>query len=251
MPPVKVITFDLWDTIVIDDSDEPKRAAAGLPPKPVARRELVYEALCRHEPIERRLVDLAYDTTDLAFKKTWHDQHVTWTIGERLEIILSALGRELPADEFAELRHRHEVMELEYRPDLVPGVDEAIRALHGKYKLAIVSDAVVSPGHCLRELLGGYDLLEYFDAFAFSDEVGCSKPAPGVFEFVAQKLNCSLGEMVHIGDREHNDVGGPHAVGARAILLTAAIDRGSDRSKADAICREYGELPTLVQSLEK
>ena len=30
MPSVEVITFDLWDTIVIDDSDEAKRAAAGL-----------------------------------------------------------------------------------------------------------------------------------------------------------------------------------------------------------------------------
>lgn len=248
-PSVKVVTFDLWDTIVIDDSDEAKRAAAGLSPKPLARRELLHEALDKHEPIGRSLVDSAYDVADAAFKKVWHDQHVTWTIGERLRVLLSGLGRDLPDDEFAELRHRHEVMELEYRPDLVPGAYDAVHALQEKYKLAIVSDAIVSPGRCLRELLKEEGLLECFDAFAFSDEVGCSKPAPPVFEFVARELNCSLEEIVHIGDREHNDVGGPHAVGARAILLTAAIDRGSDTSKADAVCRDYRELPALLEEL--
>ena len=49
--PVKVITFDLWDTIVIDESDEPKRAVLGLAPKPLARRVLLHESLCKHENI--------------------------------------------------------------------------------------------------------------------------------------------------------------------------------------------------------
>ncbi len=30
MPRVRVISFDLWDTVFIDDSDEPKRRAQGL-----------------------------------------------------------------------------------------------------------------------------------------------------------------------------------------------------------------------------
>ncbi|GIT27925.1 MAG: hypothetical protein CM1200mP41_39690 [Gammaproteobacteria bacterium] len=27
---IKAVTFDLWDTVIHDDSDEPKRAAQGL-----------------------------------------------------------------------------------------------------------------------------------------------------------------------------------------------------------------------------
>ena len=41
---VKGITFDLWDTVLIDDSDEPKRAKAGCPTKLFERRELVHAA---------------------------------------------------------------------------------------------------------------------------------------------------------------------------------------------------------------
>lgn len=247
---VEVITFDVWDTIVVDDSDEPKRAAAGLPTKFVARRDLLFEALNTHEPIARELTDLAYNVGDAAFNKVWHDQHFTWTIGERLEVILKGLGRELPDDDFAEVVRRHEEMELEYRPDAVPGVSEAVHALHGKYKLAIVSDAIVSPGRCLRELLRGLGILDCFDAFAFSDEVGCSKPAPGMFESIVEQTGCSIEGIVHIGDREHNDIGGPHAVGARGVLLTVAKDRGSENSKADAICGDYAGLPGVIAGLD-
>jgi putative hydrolase of the HAD superfamily len=246
---VEVITFDLWDTIVVDDTDEPKRAAAGLSPKPIARRELMHEYLNKHEPIAREITDLAYDVADAAFNKVWHDQHVTWTIGERLKVLLKGLKRDLPDDDFAEVVRRHEEMEIDYRPDAVPGVHEAIRALHGKHKLAIISDAIVSPGRCLRELLRGEGLLEYFDAFAFSDEVGRSKPAPRVFEAIVEQTGCNMEGIVHIGDREHNDIGGPHAVGARGVLLTVAKDRGSADSKADAICDDFSKLASIIEEL--
>ncbi len=34
---IAAITFDFWDTLAADDSDEPKRAALGLPAKAQAR----------------------------------------------------------------------------------------------------------------------------------------------------------------------------------------------------------------------
>ncbi len=39
------ITFDFWDTIAVDDSDEPKRAARGLPTKSEARAQLFAECI--------------------------------------------------------------------------------------------------------------------------------------------------------------------------------------------------------------
>ena len=42
MPRVRVISFDLWDTVLADDSDEPKRRQLRLPSKPVERRDLVH-----------------------------------------------------------------------------------------------------------------------------------------------------------------------------------------------------------------
>ena len=71
-------------------------------------------------------VTLAYDVGDAAFNQVWHDQHVTWTIGERLQVILKGLGRTLPEAEFAGVVTAHEEMEVEIRPDLIPGIAEAL-----------------------------------------------------------------------------------------------------------------------------
>ena len=249
MPAVRAISFDLWDTVFIDDSDEPKRRAQGLAPKPVERRTLVHRFLSQHAAIDRALVDCAYNTADAAFRHVWHHQFLTWPVEVRLRVVLSGLKRELPEDEFRELVTLHEDMELGVRPDLVPGIADAVKALAEKYTLVVLSDAIFSPGRALRELLAGYGLRDYFSAFVFSDEIGCSKPAPGMFEQAAKAAGCRPDEIVHIGDREHNDIVGAKRIGARAVLFTAAIDRGSDNTCADAICRDAGQLPGIIDSL--
>lgn len=251
MPAIKAITWDLWDTVFIDDSDEPKRAAQGLPSKKVERRDLVQKYLERHAPVERGRVDAVYDAVDAAFKKVWHELYVTWTVEQRLQLVLTGLGRELPAAELQELVEIHEEMENRIRPDLVPGIEPALRELHGHYKMIAISDAIFTPGRALRTLLDSYGLRGHFDGFVFSDEVGRSKPAPIAFERAAELAGCRVDQLLHLGDRESNDVDGPHAVGARAVLVTIALDRGSGQTKAEAVCRDYAALPAIIAQLDR
>jgi putative hydrolase of the HAD superfamily len=178
--PIGAITFDLWDCLFHDDSDEPKRTAAGLPPKPRARRDLLYTLLSKHGPVDRVKTDLAFDVQDAAFRKVWHDQHVTWSVTERMTVLLDGLGAKLPEDDFKTLVEALETMELEYRPNPAPGAVEALARLHGRWPLAIVSDAIFTPGRNLRVLLRDAGMLEHFDYFVFSDEIGHSKPHPAV-----------------------------------------------------------------------
>ncbi len=248
---IRAITFDLWDTVFIDDSDEPKRKARGLAPKPVERRNLVQQFLDRHEPISRDLVNLAYDTTDAAFRQVWYGQNVTWTVRQRLSVLLKGLKRNLPEPEFEELVRLHEDMELAVRPDLASDVAEALSSLHGKYKMGVISDAIFSPGRALRQLLADYDILKYFSSFIFSDEIGCAKPNVAVFEAAAEALGVKPGEIIHIGDRELKDIEGPHAIGARAVLCTVVKDRCSEKTKADAICSNFNDLSAILEKLNQ
>jgi len=250
MPGIKAITFDLWDTVFIDDSDEAKRKSMGLAPKPVARRELVTSFLSRHGRVSRELVDAAYDTTDAAFNKVWHGLSVTWTVEERLRVLLTGLGRSLPRDELAELVRLHEEMELEVSPDAAPGIHQALKALHGKYRLGVISDAIFSPGRVLRGLLEKEGLADLFDVFVFSDEIGGAKPDASVFRAAANGLGVEPSEIVHVGDREPNDIAGARAAGARAILTTVVKDRGSAQTEADAICDDYSNLVDSISLLE-
>jgi FMN phosphatase YigB (HAD superfamily) len=246
---IKAITFDLWDTLVDDDSDEPKRKAQGLLCKKEQRRQVLWQALNQQEAIDRQQVCLAYDVADSAFNEVWHQQHVTWTIDTRLQVILQGLQRSLPEAELLKVVDAHANMEVEICPNLIAGCAEALQELSARYQLAIVSDAIVSPGRSLRQLLKKHGILQYFSAFAFSDEVGHSKPHRSMFESAAKQVGAELCEMVHIGDRDHNDIQGPHALGMKAILFTATRDVDKDNTKADAICNDYGQLPGMIDKL--
>ena len=246
---LKAVTFDLWDTMVRDDSDEPKRAAQGLRSKPEERRHLVWQALNDLAPLAPETVAEAYDAADAAFSKTWHEDFVTWTIGERLRLVLKNLDRELPAETFAEIVKAHEEMEIVIPPDAAEGIAEAIGALALRYRLCVVSDTIVSPANSLRRLLEIHGLKDFFAGFAFSDEVGHSKPHRAMFETAADQLGVELEEMVHIGDREHNDVKGPQALGMKAILFTAVKDRGTEGTSADAVCTRVTDLPEVIDRL--
>ncbi len=246
---IEAITFDLWDTMICDETDEPKRAARGLAPKPRARRELLHEALSRHGEIAYETVALAYDVADAAFNKVWKGHAVTWTVAERLGVLLAGLGRELPAAEFQRVVEATENMEIEVPPGAVPGIAEALAALAGRYKLCVVSDALIWPGRVLRRVLAHNGLEDYFDGFVFSDEIACSKPDPRMFQAAAEQLGVGLEAMVHVGDRDHNDVKGPQALGMKAVLFTAVRKADENNTSADAICRDHAELPGIIERL--
>ena len=246
---IKAVTFDLWDTIVDDDSDEPKRAAKGLRSKREERRYLVWSALNAVAPIDLGTVTLAYDTADAGFNLVWKELHINWTVAQRLRVVLNGLGRSLPQDAFDQLVEDTGRMEVEIPPDPIVGIGEALEKLSQRYKLAVVSDAIVTPGWGLKAILEGHGLAQYFSGFAFSDEVGHSKPHRAMFDRACAELGVAVDEIVHIGDRDHNDVKGPHALGAKAVLFTAARDADKNATTADAICERHCDLPAIIDRL--
>jgi putative hydrolase of the HAD superfamily len=55
--------------------------------------------------------------------------------------------------------------------------------------------------------------------------------------------------MVHIGDRDHNDVKGPQLLGMKAVLFTATRDHDKATTSADAICERHSDLPAVIDRL--
>jgi len=246
---IKAVTFDLWDTIVDDDSDEPKRRTQGLRSKYDERRHIVWEALDAERPTELADVKLAFDVADAGFNNVWKSHFINWTVGERVDVILKGMGRELPTAERGRVVEALGRMEVDIYPDAISGIGEALEELSRTYKLAIVSDAIVTPGTGLRDLLEIHGLKQYFTGFAFSDEVGHSKPHRTMFDAAARQLGVAVEEMVHIGDRDHNDVKGPHALGMKAVLFTATRPDDKDSTTADAICERHADLPGIIDRL--
>lgn len=246
---IKAVTFDLWDTIVDDDSDEIERAAQGLLTKKEARRHEIWQALNDLQPIEYDRVALAYDTMEAGFNVVWKENYINWTVEQRIRVVLKGLEREVSPAVFDQLVEDHARMEVDISPVPIDGIEDALKTLASRYKLCVVSDSIVTPGTGLRQILAKHGLKQYFSGFAFSDEVGRSKPHRAMFDAAARELGVSVHEIVHVGDRDHNDVKGPHAIGAKAILFTAARPDDRDVTTADAICESHHDLPAIVDRL--
>jgi putative hydrolase of the HAD superfamily len=248
---IKAVTFDLWDTVFDDESDEPKRSALGLESKAETRHRLLLDALGRHHQVSRAEVDLAYAVANAAFYKVWQEASITWTCRERLQVLLGGLGKGLPDDELAALATAMGRLEVDVPPDILPGVKDAIQTLASRYTLCVVSDTIVTPGSGLRELLAHHDLLQYFSGFAFSDEVGRSKPDAAMFACVQASADVPYDEMVYIGDRDNKDIKGAQAVGMKAILYTAKRDADRFSTSADAVCTKHSDLAGIIDALSK
>ncbi len=248
--PVRGITFDFWDTIVDDDTDEPKRANRGLPTKAVARLStFVDEVLAHHPQLGRAAVESAFEHAQVTFRHHWKVEHHTPCVADRLTVGFERLGIDRTPG-FDAVVDKWETMEVQIPPNLVPGIEDCLRELHGRYRIGIISDAIVTPGVGLRQILKDYGLFQYFDHFVFSDEAVAAKPAARVFDLATAGLGVSANELAHVGDRPANDIAGPNAYGSYSVLYTGVVNRQSDGDPEPSVVVEHmNALPEAIAGL--
>jgi putative hydrolase of the HAD superfamily len=248
---IKALSFDLWDTLIIDDSDETKRQQLRLLAKRAARIEMLWKAAKELVPnFFFPEVVAAYESNREDFNRKWREEHITEKVFTRIQAIGDLLNIVFSENTILRISRGWEEMELEVSPDLVPGAREVISLLSQTYPLAVVSDAIVSPGRVLRKILDKLGLWHYFTAAIFSDEVGASKPSPKIFKALLEELSLPPHQVIHIGDRPVNDVAGAEACGIKAVLFQGVKNRELDATiKPDAVCQHLSELPELIKKL--
>ena len=126
---------------------------------------------------------------------------------ERFRQLLAVLGRDDidPAALGAEY-----AAGLGNHADLLPGAEEFIQAVHGKMKIALVSNGVSA---IQRGRLARCPLTPLFDAIVISEEVGAAKPDPKLIHVAMDMLGCTdKSQAVMMGDSLTADI--PAAVNA-------------------------------------
>jgi putative hydrolase of the HAD superfamily len=124
--------------------------------------------------------------------------------------------------------------------------DDALPALEGLaadgVRLAVISNW----DDRLRELLRRLRLDAYFETIVVSCEVGCPKPAPGIFARAAEELGLPPAAILHVGDHAEMDLAGARAAGFRALrILRDAPEPGADHLQSML------ELPEKVRLARK
>ena len=102
------------------------------------------------------------------------------------------------------------------RSIIVPGADALLEHLSHRYLVGALSNGFI--GIQARKLRsGGID--NYIKIMVLSDEVGITKPLPGIFECAMQRCACAPEEIVMIGDNYDADILGAHRMGWRTIFF--------------------------------
>ncbi|HEV2890414.1 MAG TPA: HAD family hydrolase [Frankiaceae bacterium] len=236
---IETVTFDYWNTLCREAS-------------PGAMRDWrvgVWSGL---------LEDAGFATEravlDRAFEDAWDTFVQRWTAGEHFSYteaaagIVEALGHDLPPDVHESLVEAFGRAGAEARIDLTPNVATTIRALKERgIKVGIVCDVGMTPSTALRKHLARHGLLDAFDHWSFSDEVGCYKPDPTIFEHALAGLGARAETTAHVGDLRRTDVAGALGMGMTAIRYTGVYDDDSQpEPEGHHVIADHADLPAIV-----
>ena len=123
-----------------------------------------------------------------------------------------------------------------------PDTINALRRLHGKFQLAIISnidDDLFADS--ARQLETDFDhVITAFQARAY-------KPSPTIFRLAQEKLGISTAEWLHVGQSIYHDVIPAKSLGIRTLW----VNRPSHRPGVGAVRRAAGVPDLEVRSLEE
>ena len=242
---IRAVTIDFWNTIVGTGGGDERRRT---------RDDALREALAGEGVAwDEEQVRAGFKHVYAEFERVWFGAQRTPTASESLDGLWSYLGIRVRPEAKAHVVRAFEDSILSGPPELLPGAADAIAALAGRFRLAVISDTAFSPGRALREVLAGHDILRHFTALVFSDETGVAKPHPIAFQTALTALDAEAAATVHIGDIERTDIAGAKNAGMRAILFrgdSGAMYRGDEApTRADAVARQWADVPGIIDAL--
>jgi epoxide hydrolase-like predicted phosphatase len=118
------------------------------------------------------------------------------------------------------------------------GVVHLLRQLHGRFKMAILSNS--PPG--LAQWLVDWEIHDLFDSIFCSGDEGLVKPDPAAFQMILQRLDVKPEEAIFIDDTIDH-VLAARRLGLRGILFTTAEELA--RQLEDLLAEEAGGRTTL------
>jgi putative hydrolase of the HAD superfamily len=170
----------------------------------------------------------------------------------RWEELMRQLNIPLESVPFTAVTAAYEELTLEYLPQLIDGVEEAIERLASKYRIGLICNTGYTGGRVLRQVLARHGLIGYFGVLTFSNEHGWLKPDPRIFKHTLADLGVPPENALHIGDTEDMDIVGAKAAGLySARYLQGGDNDGAITSQADLLFFDWSELDGLLEARQR
>lgn len=216
--PLRLMLFDLWGTLIQIDGPEEGRIRDELRQRLVAdalaERGFSYEAPHMAQAFECAGTELA------AVHESGRDLTAEGRTVLYMRHLDPELGDKLDNGAWDRLHQAILTPALSTRPPVVPGAAEMLRDVKALgVSIGLISNAGITPGFVLREILAGHGLLEHFDDTIFSDEVEMSKPTTAIFERMLDVFGVAPEDAAFVGDQPMLDVLGPQSAGLWTVQL--------------------------------
>ena len=234
--PIDAVTFDFWQTLVRTSGDETRAARAAS----------ITAALGRYaHEVDPQALEVAFDHAFVLFDEAWHENRQVTAV-DAADLVIDHLGfdldpeaRALVVDSFV-----HGAAGLDMQ--LADHIEETLVGLKEReVRLAIICDVGLTPSTALRGYLDAHGVLDLFDHWSFSDEVGCYKPARQIFEHALAGLGgVTPARAAHVGDLRRTDIAGAQAMGMTAVRYRGINDDpvAPDLPEGDHVIGDHIEL---------
>lgn len=205
---LKAITFDLWNTLLVEKSFTERRL------------EILAEALNEEGQVfDEGDLERAYAAAQERHTWLWTGEHCHYSLTERIDDILKRIRATLSPPSKRAVMDKFGDVILDDPPSLTSGAADTVVALSANFKLGIISDTGVTSGAKIRELLKREGVIMHFSSTIFSDESGLCKPRREVFESALSGLGVRTDEAMHVGDLLRTDIAGAKVAGMMATWL--------------------------------
>lgn len=118
--------------------------------------------------------------------------------------------------------------------------------IHNKgIKLAVISNTIFE-GKLHDSDLKRLGIFKYFDFTIYSSDVGVRKPDSKIFDITLEKLKVSPDEAIFVGDRLYDDIKGAKSVGMTAILKEKRTYTGEEEIVPDLVIKNISDLKLYI-----
>lgn len=133
------------------------------------------------------------------------------------------------------------------RVEALPGAEDTLRALHGRYTLGVATNAVASDAALVRTALKRVALDRYFTVILTARDLGVAKPDLRFFAAAVEELGLPPEKVAMVGDAYSADIVGATTAGLRAIWFNpASTPCPLVHPVHDAEIRTLTKLPPLL-----
>ena len=125
---------------------------------------------------------------------------------------------------------------------MLPGAEDIVRYLAQRYPLTIVTNGFIEVQYEKFEKSG---LRDYFAHIVLSEEVGCQKPNPRIFEEALRLNGLAAEDVLMIGDSWNSDIQGAVNAGIDQIWVNEKATNDND-AQATYVVKSLEEIKNIL-----